>query len=173
VVRGSVASVYISGCSNGAIVCSGNNRNAVDPRTGQILTATGAANTAAAIGTVVPGTGVLTNGIRQAGDGIAKTSYVWPRLVVGPRFGAAYDLFGTQRMILRGGAGLFYDRPDGNDSGGTRRSRRHRICGPVSSRRWPGAEPFVHGQHRPPAASAARGGRDGLGSRRSGHNMKP
>jgi len=106
--------VYISGCSNGAIVCSGNNRNAVDPRTGQILTATGAANTAAAIGTVVPGTGVLTNGIRQAGDGIAKTSYVWPRLVVGPRFGAAYDLFGTQRMILRGGAGLFYDRPDGN-----------------------------------------------------------
>ena len=34
--------------------------------------------------------------------------------MLGPRFGAAYDLFGTQKLILRGGAGLFYDRPDGN-----------------------------------------------------------
>ena len=32
----------------------------------------------------------------------------------GPRFGAAYDLSGTQSLILRGGGGLFYDRPDGN-----------------------------------------------------------
>ena len=44
----------------------------MDPRTGQILTAPGAANTAAAIGTPIPGTGNLLNGIRQAGDGIAK-----------------------------------------------------------------------------------------------------
>ena len=53
----------------------------------QILTAPGAANTQAAIGTVVPGTGNLNNGVRQAGDGIAKTSYVWPKLVLAPRFG--------------------------------------------------------------------------------------
>jgi hypothetical protein len=106
--------LYVSGCSDGALVCSGNNRNAVDPRTGEILTATGAANTAAAIGTVVPGSGTLTNGIRQAGDGIAKTSYVWPKLVLGPRFGVAYDLTGTQKLVLRGGGGVFYDRPDGN-----------------------------------------------------------
>ena len=46
--------LYVSGCNNGATVCSGNARNAVDPRTGQILTAPGAANTAAAIGTVDP-----------------------------------------------------------------------------------------------------------------------
>ena len=32
----------------------------------------------------------------------------------GPRFGAAYDVSGDQSFILRGGAGLFYDRPDGN-----------------------------------------------------------
>ena len=38
--------LYVSGCSNGATVCSGNARNAMDPRTGQILTAPGAANTA-------------------------------------------------------------------------------------------------------------------------------
>src|SRR5438105_4410575 len=106
--------LYLPGCNNGATVCSGNARNAVDPRTGRILTATGAANTAAAIGTVVPNTGSLTNGIKKAGDGIADTSYVWPKLVAAPRFGAAYDLSGTQRFVLRGGGGLFYDRPDGN-----------------------------------------------------------
>ena len=44
----------------------------MDPRTGQILTAPGAANTQAAIGTPIPGTGNPHNGIRQAGDGISK-----------------------------------------------------------------------------------------------------
>src|SRR5882762_11401800 len=57
--------LYVSGCNNGATVCSGNARNAVDPRTGQILTAPGAANTAAAIGTVVPNTGSLANGVAR------------------------------------------------------------------------------------------------------------
>src|SRR5262249_44308897 len=111
---GSAPLLYIAGCSNGAVVCSGNSRNAVDPRTGQILTAPGAANTAAAIGTVVPGTGNLLDGIHQAGDGIANTSYTWPAVAVAPRFGAAYDITGTQRFVLRGGGGLFFDRPDGN-----------------------------------------------------------
>jgi len=106
--------LYLAGCSNGATVCSGNARNAIDPRTGQILTAPGAANTSAAIGTVVPGTGNPLDGIHQAGDGIADTSYTWPALVVGPRFGIAYDVTGAQRFVLRGGGGLFYDRPDGN-----------------------------------------------------------
>ncbi len=106
--------LYVAGCNNGAVVCSGNARNAMDPRTGQILTAPGTANTAAAIGTVIPNSGNLTNGIRQAGDGIAETSYVWPTLVVNPRFGMVYDLTGTQSLILRGGVGLFRDRPDGN-----------------------------------------------------------
>ena len=106
--------LYVSGCSNGATVCSGNARNAVDPRTGQILTAPGAANTAAAIGTVVPGTGSLTNGVLQAGNGIADTSYTWPKLVVGPRFGMAYDLTGSETFVFRAGGGLFFDRPDGN-----------------------------------------------------------
>jgi hypothetical protein len=106
--------LYIAGCSNGATVCSGNARNAVDPRTGQIVTAPGAANSAALIGTVVPNSGILTNGIHQAGDGIADTSYVWPKLVVGPRFGMAYDVTGNQTFVLRAGGGLFFDRPDGN-----------------------------------------------------------
>ena len=111
---GNAPLLYVAGCNNGATACSGNARNAVDPRTGQILTAPGAANTAAAIGTVIPGTGTLANGVRKAGDGIADTSYVWPKLVVGPRFGMAYDLTGSQTFIFRAGGGLFYDRPDGN-----------------------------------------------------------
>jgi hypothetical protein len=106
--------LYVSGCSNGASTCSGNIKNAMDPRTGQILTAPGTANTQTAIGTPIPGTGNPLNGIRRAGDGIAKTGYTWPTIVVGPRFGAAYDLTGDQTTVLRGGAGLFYDRPDGN-----------------------------------------------------------
>jgi hypothetical protein len=106
--------LYIAGCKSGATVCSGDDRNAMDPRTKTILTATGAKNTAAAIGTPIPGTGNVLNGIIQAGNGIAKTMYTWPALVVGPRFGFAYDLTGNSNLVLRGGVGLFYDRPDGN-----------------------------------------------------------
>ena len=105
---------YVAGCSNGAATCSGNIRNAMDPRNGQILTAAGAANTQAAIGTPIPGSGNPLNGIRKAGDGIADTGYVWPTIVVAPRFGLAYDLTGNQSTIFRAGGGLFFDRPDGN-----------------------------------------------------------
>jgi hypothetical protein len=106
--------LYVAGCSNGAAVCSGNIRNAMDPRTGQILTAPGAANTQAAIGTPIPGSGNLLNGIIRAGEGIAKTNYLWPKLVVAPRVGVAWDMKGNAEWVLRGGFGLFYDRPDGN-----------------------------------------------------------
>ena len=106
--------LYIPGCNNGATICSGNALNAMDPRNGQILTVPGTVNTQAAIGTPIPNSGNPLNGIRQAGDGIAKTGYTWPAIVVGPRFGVAYDISGNQMTVLRGGAGVFYDRPDGN-----------------------------------------------------------
>jgi hypothetical protein len=88
----------------------------MDPRTGAIVTPpTGTANSQVLIGTPIPGTGnAATNGIIRAGDGISKYSYTWPAVVFGPRFGYAYDLTGTQRVVLRGGGGWFYDRPDGN-----------------------------------------------------------
>ena len=106
--------LYVPGCSSGTVCTSGNARNAMDPRTGQILVAPGAANSSAYIGTPVLGTGNPLNGVRQAGDGIAKTGYTWPNIVLGPRFGMAYDISGNQSLVFRGGAGLFYDRPDGN-----------------------------------------------------------
>ena len=114
---------YVAGCSNGAASCSGNTRNAMDPRTGQILVAPGAANSQAAIGTPIPGTGNPLNGIIQAGNGIAKTNYEWPAVVVGPRFGFAYDVNG------KGGLGVARRlravlRPAG---------REHRILNPWQS----------------------------------------
>jgi hypothetical protein len=106
--------LYIAGCSNGAVVCSGNTRNAMNPLTRQILVLPNSANSQAAIGTPVAGVGNPLNGIRQAGDGISKYGYTWPSLVFGPRFGVAYDMTGNQSLIFRGGGGIFYDRPDGN-----------------------------------------------------------
>ena len=96
---------------NNAATCSGVNKVGQQPADRRLLLAAGSS---AAIGTVVPNSGNLLNGIRQAGDGIAKTGYVWPTLVYAPRFGMAYDLTGDQSMVIRGGGGLFYDRPDGN-----------------------------------------------------------
>ncbi len=106
--------LYKTGCTNGATVCSGNTRNAMNPITGQVLTVAGMANTQAAIATPVAGVGNLLNGIVQAGNGISKYNFTWPALAVGPRFGFAYDLTGKSEWVLRGGMGLFFDRPDGN-----------------------------------------------------------
>jgi hypothetical protein len=101
--------LYLPGCV-GASPCAGANRQARDPRTGQLL----GPNSAVAIGTLVPGTGSATNGLFVSGNGIAKTTYEWPLLRAAPRFGMAYDVTGKQTIVLRGGGGLFYDRPAGN-----------------------------------------------------------
>lgn len=106
--------LYVAGCNNGATACSGNARNAMNPLTGQVISAVGAANTQALIGTPIPGTGTALNGIIAAGKGIANTDYTWPAVVLAPRFGFAYDVTGKSNWVLRGGVGLFYDRPDGN-----------------------------------------------------------
>ena len=105
-----VQTLYVPGCLGGAATCASGSVVAKDPRNGQLL---GAA-TSAAVGTPIPNSGNPLNGIRQAGDGIAKTGYTWPAIVVGPRFGVAYDISGNQMTVLRAGGGIFYDRPDGN-----------------------------------------------------------
>jgi hypothetical protein len=106
--------LYVPGCRNGAATCSGNDRMAMNPVTGELLDHPDVLNSSFAVGTVIQNTGDRTNGIRVAGDGIAKSAYIWPTLVFGPRVGAAYDLLGNQSLVVRGGFGLFYDRTDGN-----------------------------------------------------------
>jgi Carboxypeptidase regulatory-like domain len=103
--------LYAAGCVNNANPCSGNNRQARNPLTGQLL----GVGSSAAIGTIVPNTGNPLNGLFLSGDGITKTTYTYPSLGVAPRFGMAYDLTGEQKIVVRGGGGLFYDRPNGND----------------------------------------------------------
>ena len=63
----------------------------------------------------MPNTGNPLNGLFLSGDGITKTTYTYPSLGVAPRFGMAYDPTGQQKVVLRGGGGLFFDRPNGND----------------------------------------------------------
>ncbi len=54
------------------------------------------------------------NGAFQAGQGIGDTMQSGSAFRVSPRLGVVYDVSGSGRTILRGGFGIFYDRPQGN-----------------------------------------------------------
>ena len=102
--------LYQPGCVGGTYPCSGTNRQALNPVTGQLL----GAGTTGLIGQAVPGTGDPANGIKQQGQGIVDTNFKYPFLEVGPRVGAAYLLRPDGKWILRGGFGMFFDRVEGN-----------------------------------------------------------
>ena len=104
--------VYQWGCANGVYPCTGANRQAMNPLTGQFL----GPNTAVFVGTLVPNSGNPRNALFAAGQGIASTNYTFPGLVVGPRFGMAYDVSGSQRLVLRGSVGVYHDRPRPGDA---------------------------------------------------------
>ncbi len=100
--------LFVPGCSISQNPCASANRVAVNPATGVSL----GPGSSSIIGDIVPNTGNLLNGIVPAGKGINKANYSEPFLVYGPRFGAAYAI--SERVVLRGAIGLFYDRPQGD-----------------------------------------------------------
>ena len=114
--RAQAPRLYVAGCVNNVYPCVAANRRAMDPVTGQML----GPNSALAIGTLVPNSGPITNGLYASGDGpVAETMYKYQPLGWTPRFGAAWDVNGDQRLVIRGGAGLFYDRAPANTVYGT------------------------------------------------------
>ena len=87
--------------------CSGPNC-AFDPVTGQTAPSS-------SIGKIVPNSGDLLNGIAVAGKDINKYLQKFRGPQWGPRLGFAWDVTGTQNIVVRGGAGVFYDRFQGNN----------------------------------------------------------
>lgn len=66
-------------------------------------------------GTFINGDVTRPNGILQAARGeIPKGLLDSPGLKVAPRLNVAWDIFGNASTVLRGGAGLFYNRVQGN-----------------------------------------------------------
>lgn len=93
-------------------------RNAAGQRVGMDLR-TGQTYPVPYIGLFVPGSGNIAPGMAVGGKGYNPKLFDVPLVALGPRLGFALDLRGDGKMALRGGFGLFYDRPQGNLYSGT------------------------------------------------------
>ncbi len=81
---------------------------AIDRATGQLFPSTYR-------GRIVNGSGNLLNGVAQAGKDISKYLIQNRGVHYAPRAGFAWDIFGKQNFVMRGGIGVFYDRIQGNE----------------------------------------------------------
>ncbi|MBC7927932.1 MAG: TonB-dependent receptor, partial [Bryobacteraceae bacterium] len=67
-----------------------------------------------AVGRLVPDSGDLLNGIIQPKKQVNKYLQRDRGIQWAPRLGFGWDILGNQSMVLRGGAGIYYDRFQGN-----------------------------------------------------------
>jgi len=74
-------------------------RRGINPLTGEILPAV-------KIGTFVPNSGNLSNGVQIFDEGVLKT----PSIQVAPRVGFSWNVTGDGKTAVRGGFGIFPDR---------------------------------------------------------------
>jgi hypothetical protein len=110
----SAARLYSPVCI-GAAPCSGAARRGMDPALIDAGVTPTPENTVDGrfIGRLTPGSNRF-NGAFQAGQGVNDTMQSGSIFRVSPRFGFVYDLSGQYTTILRGGFGVFHDRPWGN-----------------------------------------------------------
>ena len=108
------ANLFVPVCI-GVSPCSGSNRRGMDPRLVNSGVAPTAGNTVDArfVGRLTPGSNRF-NGAFLAGQGLDEELQDGPTFKISPRLGVVYDLTGSGETILRGGFGIFYDRPQGN-----------------------------------------------------------
>lgn len=107
--RSKAARLYRPTIGTDPLTGTPNQRIGIDPATGQTVPGT-------EIGKIVPNSGDLLNGIAKAGEGVSRYLQDSPGILFAPRFGFALDLTGRQNYVLRGGAGVFYDRYQGNET---------------------------------------------------------
>ena len=103
--------LYVAGCANGVYPCTGTNRQAMDPQTGQFLGPNSAARNRHAR---AEHRQYRPTASSPRVRGSPRRTTLSDGLAVAPRVGAAWDVKGNQQFVVRGGVGLFFDRPPAN-----------------------------------------------------------
>ena len=100
----SAVRLYFPGCKVVATTCSSANQIAVDRLTG-------ATASLSWVGQIVPGSGNVLNGVQFPVDGGLHYDAIVPE----PRFGFAWNVGGTGKLVIRGSGGIFIERPSLNN----------------------------------------------------------